>query len=159
VTIEAVFPSGVAAIIECQTESKGRTLMEVRTILSKHSGNQSPVQFLFKRRGVIVLKQPLPEGVSVDAIMEHALEVEGFEDIEEDEGMVELISEPNATKAVADAVVNTLGVELESLEIVWQPVDLVDAPEDDAALIEAAVEKIGDLIEVQEVYLNMRRGD
>lgn len=106
-----------------------------------------------------MLKGPLPEGVTMEGIMDCALEVEGFEDIEEEDGAIELVSEPNATKAVANAVVDKLGVEVESLEILWQPVDLVDAPKEDAALIEAAVEKIEDMTEVQEVYLNMRRGD
>jgi transcriptional/translational regulatory protein YebC/TACO1 len=151
----------VAAIIECSTESKAKTMMEVRTILTKHQGSQSPVQFLFKRRGVILLKSPLPENVSLDLIMECALEVDGFADIEEeaeDGSVVKLISEPSATKAVADAV-EKLGLEAESLEISWQPIGLVEALPDEVVLIEAAVEKIEDINEVQNVYLNMRRGD
>ncbi|KIV98363.1 uncharacterized protein PV09_09799 [Verruconis gallopava] len=159
-TIEAVFAGGVAAIIECSTETKAKTLMDVRNILTKHSGNQSPVQFLFKRRGIIVLKHPLPEGVTVEGIMECALEVDGFEDIDEcDNGTVELVSEPNAVRAVADAVVGKLGVDIQSLEITWQAMDLVDPPPDNALLIESAVKKIEEMAEVQQVYLNMRRGE
>jgi len=132
--------------------------MEVRQILTKHGAQASPAQYLFKRRGSIILR-PL-EDVSSDAVMECALDVEGFEDmVEEDDGVVELVSEPNATKAVADAVVNKLGVEVDNLEILWQPNDYIDVPAEESETIFSAVDKIGEMSEVREVYLNVQRGD
>lgn len=158
-TIDAVLPGGVAVIIECTTESKGKSLMDIRSVLTKHSGSQSPVQFMFKRRGIVALKQPLPEGVDTDLIMESVLDVDGFEDLNEVDGDVQLISEPHAAKAVADAVVNALKVEVQSLEILWQPINLVNVSVDEAALADSAVEKIEAIPEVQGVYLNMRRAE
>jgi len=158
ITVEAMFPSGAAAIIECLTESKAKTLMEVRQILTKHSAQASPTQYLFKRRGSVILK-PLGE-VSVDSVMECALEVEGFEDmVEEENAIVELISEPNATKTVANTVVEKLAVEVDSLEILWQPVDYINVSEEDSATIFAAVNKMEEITEVRAIYLNIHRAE
>lgn len=127
--------------------------------MTKHAAQSSPTQYLFKRRGSIILK-PLPEDITSDSVMEIALEIEGFEDmVEEEDGVVELVTEPNATKAVANAVVDALGVNIENLDIVWQPNDYINVVKEEQENLFSAVDKIQDLTEVREVYLNVHRGD
>lgn len=163
VIIEAMFPGGVAAIIECSTESKAKTLMEARTILTKNGGKEGVVGFLFKRRGVVRVKiggrEEGKDVVTFDEIMETALEVEGFEDAEEKEegAIVELYSEASAVKAVADAVEDLKGAEVQSMEILWQAEDTLDVSDDDDATVVAnCFEKLEEMTEVQNIYHNMR---
>lgn len=158
VTVEAMFPGGIAAIIECSTESKAKTLMEARTILTKNGGKEGVVAFLFEKKGIVRVKR-LEDGPTAEEIMERAMEVEGFEDFEdmEEDRLVELLSEPVAAKAVADAVGAMVGVEVQAMEIFSQPVDLIDASKEDTEVVDACVEKLEDMTEVQNIYLNMRR--
>lgn len=168
VTIEALFPGGVAAIIECATESKARTLMEVRTILSKNGASQGVVEYLFKRRGVVrIFTKETSPGDEESGVVDKLMDVEGVEDFEEVEGESEegegggetweMYCAPTAVKSVADAAEQVAGVEIKGMEILWQPVDHVEAREEDAAVVEGCVEKLEDLTEVRQVYLNMLR--
>jgi transcriptional/translational regulatory protein YebC/TACO1 len=170
VTVEAVFPPGIAAVIECLTESKLRTLADVRHVISKAGGQVSPTQYLFDRKGRVTFRAS--EGVSVDAVMEYALEIKGFEDIEEidsdehSEGIegteavqLSIITEPNATKAVSDAIVAEFGLEVETLEIEWQAKDDMCIGGEEAELLEQAVEKLREIGSVQNVWLNAADGE
>jgi transcriptional/translational regulatory protein YebC/TACO1 len=157
--IEAVLPAGVAAIVECQTESKLRTLTEVRAVITRGGGQPSPTQYMFDRRGKIVFKLG---DVSPDILMETALELDGFIDIvspeegeETKDGQIPVITEPSATKAVADAIVDKLGVEIQSLDIEWQPSDTIELQAEDCDQIHEIIEKLEDISEVQNVYVNI----
>jgi transcriptional/translational regulatory protein YebC/TACO1 len=165
VTVEAVLPPGVAAVIECLTESKLRTLSEVRNVITKAGGQVSPTQYLFDRKGKVTFK-PV-ENLSLDSVMETALEQEGFEDIEEEEsdgpntGAIQfsITTEPNATKAVADTLVAEFGVEIESLEIEWQANSEVEVGGEEAEVLDQTVEKLREIGSVQNVWLNAAEGD
>lgn len=161
VTIEAVLPAGVAVIVECQTESKLRTLTEVRAVITKGGGQPSPTQYMFNRRGKIVFKLG---DVSPDTLMETALDLDGFIDMEgpeegeeTEEGQTSVLTEPNATKAVADAISEKLKVEITSLDIEWQPTDILEFKEDDPSYgqIQEIIDKLEDISEVQDVYVNI----
>ncbi|TID20034.1 putative transcriptional regulatory protein [Venturia nashicola] len=161
ITIEAVLPAGVAAIVECQTESKLRTLTEVRAVITKGGGQQSPTQYMFDRRGKIVFKLG---DVSPDTLMETALDLDGFIDIEgpeegeeTEDARASVLTEPSATKAVADAITEKLGIEISSLGIEWQPSDVVELKEDDPSYdqIQEIIYKLEDINEVQDVYVNI----
>jgi YebC/PmpR family DNA-binding regulatory protein len=158
-TIEAVLPAGVAAIVECQTESKLRTLTEVRAVITKGGGQPSPTQYMFDRRGKIVFKLG---DVTTDSLMETALDLDGFIDIlspeegeETEDGRNSVITEPSATKAVADAIVNKLGLEIQSLDIEWQPSDTIELKTEDYDQIHDIIDKLEDISEVQDVYVNI----
>ena len=52
------------------------------------------------------------------------------------------------------------GVSVEGMEITWRPADLeglVSVDEETAGVIEACVEKLEEMPDVREVFLNMRR--
>jgi transcriptional/translational regulatory protein YebC/TACO1 len=162
VTVEAVLPPGVAAVIECLTESKLRTLADIRTIITKRGGQVSPTLYLFDRKGRVTFR-PSTE-VEADAVMEFALEQDGFEDIEEEdvEGggvQITVITEPNATKAVADAIAGKFGLEVEGLDIEWQPNSEVDVEQgEDLDRLDEMVEQLREVGAVQNVYLNAAEG-
>jgi transcriptional/translational regulatory protein YebC/TACO1 len=118
----------------------------------------SPTLYLFDRKGRVIFK-PSTE-VELDAVMEFALEQTGFEDIEEEDmddvgTQLTLITEPNATKAVADAIVERFGLEVESLDIEWQPNSEVDVQQgEDLDKLDEMVEQLREMGAVQNVYLN-----
>jgi transcriptional/translational regulatory protein YebC/TACO1 len=159
-TIEAVFPPGVAAIVECQTEGKLRTLTAVRGVITDAGGRPTPTQYLFDKRGRIVFKMG---DVSADTLMETALEVEGFIDmVNEEDGpedsedrQISVITEANATKAVADAIVKKLGLDIHSLDVEWQPSTVVELQEEEYEKIQEAVQRLEEISEVQDIYLNI----
>lgn len=151
----------MAAIVECQTESKLKTLVEVRTVITKGGGQTSPTQYMFNRRGKIVFKLG---DVSPDTLMETALDLDGFIDIEglEDGKETEdrhtsVLTEPSATKAVADGITDKLEVEIASLDIEWHPTDILEFKEDDPSYdqIREIIDKLEEINEVQDVYVNI----
>lgn len=102
--------------------------------------------------------------VSTDSLMETALDLDGFIDIvgpeegeETEDSQTSVLTEPSATKAVADAIVEKLGVEITSLDIEWQPSDILDFKEDDPSYdqIQEIIDKLQDINEVQDVYVNI----
>lgn len=46
-TIEAIIPPSVATIIECQTESKLKTLADIRLLIKYFGGSVTPTTHLF----------------------------------------------------------------------------------------------------------------
>lgn len=85
VQYEGYAPGGVAVLVDCLTDNKNRTAMEVRNAFSKVGGNLAEpgaVAFMFSRRGQVVLDAA---GVDEDELMAVGLEA-GMEDLEADDG-------------------------------------------------------------------------
>ncbi len=83
VLVEAIVPPSVAVVVDCQTDSKLRTLQELRTIIKDHDGTISPVSYMFTKRGRISFERD-ERGRTADDLLDDALEA-GAEDIEADE--------------------------------------------------------------------------
>ena len=119
VTIEAMLPSSVAAIIECQTDNKLRTLADVRLIVKDFGGTVSPTNHLFERRGRIIFEKA--DGVGEEDIFDQAIEA-GACDVEiEDDGQLVVYTEPQRTSSAAEALAKRAGLRLESSDIIWFP--------------------------------------
>ena len=157
VTVEAMVPPSVAIVVDSQTDSKLRTLNEIRLIIKEHGGQVTPTGYLFDRKGEIVFKQK--EGVGVDEILETAVE-EGALDIEEGlKGRLIVYSEPSATKHVSDVLMSRFGLEVESSEIIWDPNTQADIDSDaSVANLVVMIDKLKDNSAVQGVYINAARG-
>ncbi|KAK5155602.1 hypothetical protein LTS14_005863 [Recurvomyces mirabilis] len=135
VTLEGILPGNVAVIVECETDNKLRTLAEVRLILKEAGGNATPYA---------------------------ALEA-GATDVEEDEeGRVVVLSEPGETKAVGEAVAQSLGLQIATSSILWDPNgDTKVAVQD-----EKAAQELGEFVDelqdretsLQAVSMNVARG-
>ncbi|KAI9741972.1 MAG: hypothetical protein M1834_000361 [Cirrosporium novae-zelandiae] len=156
VTIEAVLPSSVAAVIECQTDSKARTLQDLRLIIREHGGSVMPTSYLFERKGKVVFEKS--EDVGLETVFDQAIEA-GATDVDEDEeGRIVVYTEPCQTTEAADALVSSAGLTIQSADIIW------DANEDtrvelDSEASEKALDKCVEAIEqdpsVHGVYLNI----
>ena len=119
ITIEAMLPNAIAAVIECQTDSKLRLLQVLRDMFKDHGANITPTTYLFDRKGKLVF-EPCA-GASGDELLEHAIEA-GALDVETNEdGNIVVLTEPNEITSVAEALTQSLGLKIESTEIIWDP--------------------------------------
>src|ERR1700709_1330536 len=102
VIYEGYGPGGVALLIEALTDNRNRTGADVRHALSKHGGalgEPGRAASLFDKKGVIVVSS---ESYSEDDLMV-AVDA-GAEDIQADEDMFEVLSEPADFQAVRKAL-------------------------------------------------------
>jgi len=132
VTIEAMVPPSVAVIIECQTDSRLRTLSDMRLAVKEAGGTVTPTNHLFDRKGKIVCKNP--EGMEEEDIFDRAIEA-GAVDIEmEADGIVIIFTESNETTAVANALSDSTSLHITNADISWEPKEemMVDVATPDA---------------------------
>jgi YebC/PmpR family DNA-binding regulatory protein len=142
--------SGAAIMVDCLTDNKQRTVADVRHALSKHGGNlgtDGSVAFMFRHCGVIVFEP----GASEDQVMEIALEA-GAEDIVSDEdGSIEVITQPNDFQAVKDAL-EAAGLKPALAEVTMKASTETIFTGDDAIKMQKLLDALDDLDDVQEVY-------
>ncbi len=121
VTIEAMLPHGVAAMIECQTDSKNRTIADVRLIISRAGGNVTPTAFLFEKKGRVVFEEQ--DKVGLDDALEEAIEAGALDLTSEDDNANKLVVEtpPAEVMEVAHTLHSRLGLVVEKAEVVYVP--------------------------------------
>lgn len=152
VMYESYGAGGVAMLIEAMTENRNRTGADVRHVLSKHGGSlgePGSVAYLFDKRGLILVDG---ERYSEDDLMP-AIEA-GAEDIAEDEGVFEILTEPAVLTAVR-AALEEAGVEVQSSEVAWLPQARVPVDEDDAGKLLRLIDALEDLDDVDAVHANL----
>ncbi len=152
VRYEGYAPGGVAVIVECTTDNRQRTVSDVRHAFTKFGGQlgtDGSVGYLFKRVGVLTFAP----GASEDRVLEVALEA-GAEDIHGfDDGVVEVVTAPEALDAVRAALVQA-GLEPDEAAVT-QRADTEVALEGEAAqTVARLLEWLEDLDDVQEVFCN-----
>jgi YebC/PmpR family DNA-binding regulatory protein len=148
---EGYGPGGVAMLIEAMTENRNRTGADVRHVLGKHGGSlgePGSVAYLFDKRGLILVDA---ERYGEDDLMP-AIEA-GAEDLAEDEGVFEILTEPG-TLTVVRAALEEAGVEVQSSEVAWLPKARVPVAEDDAAKVLRLIDALEDNDDVDAVHAN-----
>ena len=119
ITIEAMVPPSVAIIVECQTDSKARTLNDMKLAIKDYGGTMTPTSHMFDRKGKIVFEGSKKFGE--EEIFDLAVEA-GATDVQvDDDGKVVISAESSQTTAVADTVAKSSGLKVESLDIIWDP--------------------------------------
>ena len=116
VTVEAILPGNVAAIIECETDNRLRTLTAVRLAVKDADGREGPSSYLFTKRGRVIFEPK--EGVGEEETLDAALEA-GATDVDEDEDGIVVLTEPGDTKTVSEAISSALALNLKTSEIMW----------------------------------------
>lgn len=160
ITLEAMLPGNVALVIECATDSKLKTLADLRIIVKDAGGSVTPVSYLFTKMGRIVFVKK--EGTGVDEVLEKALDGEGLIDVvEDDEGRVVVTTEPSAVKGTAETLAKDLGLEISESEIIWDANEDTKVPledEETAGRLYDFVSEISEVTGVQAVYANWSKG-
>ena len=94
---------GAAVMVDCLTDNKTRTVADVRHAFNKYGGNMGTdgcVAFQFKHCGQMLFAP----GTSEDALMEAALEA-GADDVStNDDGSIEVLTDPYEYTTVKDAL-------------------------------------------------------
>ncbi|KAF2640816.1 DUF28-domain-containing protein, partial [Massarina eburnea CBS 473.64] len=162
VTLEVMLPPALGALamlIECQTDNRHRTLVELRILIKDAGGSVSPVGYMFEKKGRITFAPK--DGVGVDEVLEPALDAGALDVIEDEEGRVVLYVEPAQTKSTGEALAQSLGIEIAQNEIIY------DANEETKVALDAneVAHGLGNLLDalseingMQGVYLNWAKG-
>ncbi|HUS68175.1 MAG TPA: YebC/PmpR family DNA-binding transcriptional regulator [Kofleriaceae bacterium] len=149
---EGYGPSGVAFVVECMTDSRARTVAEVRYAFEKFGGNMgatNSVSWMFKKRGVIhVLRSAAAE----DRLMEVAIEA-GADDVRDDGEVFTIDCDPTTYLAVQDALA-AADIPVENAELDHVPDTRVPVAGDKAESVFKLIAWLEDLDDVQNVYAN-----
>ena len=155
IVYEGYGPSGVAIIVETQTDNRNRTAGNVRAAFSKYGGNLGQngcVGYLFEEKGVITIVDE-DEEIDEDKIMEDALEC-GAEDIKCDEGEYTIYTASEDLDAVRDAIIS-LGYQISTADLAKVPSTYVElTSEEDIANMEKMLDKFNEDDDVNAVYHN-----
>ncbi|KAJ5330827.1 hypothetical protein N7476_000610 [Penicillium atrosanguineum] len=155
VTIEAMFPGSVAAVVECQTDQKARVLQDIRYMIKNGGGTVTPTTFLFEKKGRVAMENK--EGVNADDYLDQAIEAGAIDIIMDEKKRLVVFTDPSETKSVGEAFSKLSGLTLEELEIFWDPnpdtlVDVQD--EEQLKGLEDLVSTLREDHTVQDIYMN-----
>ena len=150
---EAYGPGGVAILIQCLTDNKNRTAADIRNILTKRGGNlgeTGSVGYLFRRKGVIAIDG---EQFAEDDVIDAALEA-GADDVTNDGGYVEVLTEPEVFEPVL-AALQAAGIKNTSAEITMVPDANVALDENKTRKALHLIENLDDHDDVQSISTNL----
>lgn len=82
VTYEFMGPGGVAVIVSAITDNKARTVMRVKSAMAYFQASLSPCNFMFEKKGEILIEPKTEANETFDDVFEVALDL-GAEDFEE----------------------------------------------------------------------------
>lgn len=159
VTVEAIFPPSVAMVIEIETENKLRSLADTRNWVKKNGGSVTPVAYLFEKKGMVVFKGK--EGWSVDDMLEPALEAGALDVEDAEEGAIIVYTDPAETKAAAGKIAGATGLEIASMDIVWDPNEETKIPLEGGESVEKIsrfFDQLKEVSGVQAIYWNATQG-
>jgi len=142
--------NGAAVIVDCMTDNRTRTVADIRHAFTKHGGNlgtDGSVAFLFKHCGQLVFAP----GTDENKLLEAALEAGAEDVVNNDDGSIEVITEPQAFVAVKDALAKD-GLKPALAEVTMKPAAEVVLAGDDAARMQKLLDAFESLDDVQDVY-------
>ena len=144
--------AGAAVIIDCLTDNRTRTVADVRHALTKHGGNlgtDGSVAFQFTHCGQLVFAP----GTDEDKLMEVGLEAGAQDILSNDDGSLEVITEPGDFIAVKTAL-EAAGLKAEVAEITVKPQNELELTGDDAVKMQKILDALENVDDVQQVYTN-----
>ncbi|KAJ5139340.1 uncharacterized protein N7515_004188 [Penicillium bovifimosum] len=155
VTIEAMLPGSVAAVVECQTDQKARVLQDIRYIIKDNGGIVTPTTFLFERKGRVVMEGK--GDTTADDYLDQAIEAGAADITTDDKGRLVILTDPSETKTVGETFAKLSGLSIEELEIFWDPnrdsmVEVKD--EEQTKDLEDLLSALREDPSVQDIYLN-----
>ncbi|MEA2475613.1 MAG: hypothetical protein QOE06_3528 [Thermoleophilaceae bacterium] len=151
VLYEGYGPGGVAVLVDALTDNRNRTGSEIRHTFARSGGNlgePGSVAWVFEKKGVIVVDAGR---VTEDDLMV-AIDA-GAEDVNLDESLYEVISEPADLQAVREALEGA-GIEIDSAELTMRPTTRVELPDDQVASLMRLLEALDENDDVQAVHAN-----
>ena len=149
---EGYGPGGTAVMVDCMTDNKNRTVAEVRHAFTKFGGNlgaDGSVSYMFRHVGTL----NYPTGNDEDTIMEAAIEAGAEDVLVDDDGSIEVLSEPAEFESVRDAM-REAGHDPENAELTMRADNNTALELQNASSMVKMLEMLEDLDDVQNVYSN-----
>ena len=152
VRYEGYGPGGVAVMVDCMTDNRNRTVAEVRHAFTKAGGNlgtDGSVAYQFAKSGIL----SYPGGSDEDVIMEAALEAGAEDIVNNDDGSIDVLTEPDNFVDIREAMV-TAELQPEQAEVTMRASNTISLDLDDAGKMIRLLDTLEDLDDVQNVYSN-----
>jgi YebC/PmpR family DNA-binding regulatory protein len=152
VRYEGYGPGGVAIMVDCMTDNRNRTVAEVRHAFTKAGGNlgtDGSVAYQFAKSGIL----SYPSGSDEDRIMEAALEAGAEDVVSNDDGSVDVLTQPDQFVDIKEAMVGA-GLEPEQAEVTMRAGITTPLELGDAEKMVRLLDRLEDLDDVQNVYSN-----
>jgi YebC/PmpR family DNA-binding regulatory protein len=152
VMYEGYGPGGAALLVSTLTDNRNRTVSEVRHQFTRAGGNlgeAGSVAWQFDPKGLISI--PL-NGRDPDEVALAAIDA-GAEDVDVQDDMVEVRTEPSSLEPVRKAL-EGCGFAIENAEFAMVPKTLIELDDRTAHQAMRLIESLEDLDDVQRVYSN-----
>ena len=153
IVYEGFGPGGFSVIVETATDNRNRTVAEIKKLFEKNGGRvggPGSVAFNFSLKGMLLVEKKGNVEEQILKIMD--LDVE---DVEEVEGVVEVITPPTSLSKVKDKI-EKLGYKIISFELVQNPQNLHSLKEkNEVNKALSFLETIEDHEDVQKVFSNL----
>ncbi len=155
---EAYGPSKVAIMIEGITDNRNRSLGEIKKILSKYNGKlvqKGSINWMFERKGCLIINLEKQDDKFKEKEALELLSIEaGAEDLNWQEGYLDVYTDPQETKQVRDNLEKE-GVKVKSSSLEWKPKNLVQVSEKEKSSCLKLFDELDDNDDVQEIYSNL----
>ncbi|MGN1356798.1 MAG: YebC/PmpR family DNA-binding transcriptional regulator [Succinivibrionaceae bacterium] len=151
IVYEGYGPCGTAILVECLSDNKNRTVADVRHAFTKAGGNlgtSGSVSYLFSKKGVIEF-----ESGDEEKIMDLALEAGAEDVVADDDGSIEVTTDPSSFGDVLDAI-EKAGIKYSSAKVSMIPSTEAELDADHAQKFLNLIDALEDLDDVQQVYHN-----
>jgi YebC/PmpR family DNA-binding regulatory protein len=149
---EGYGPGGVAVMVDCLTDNRNRTVADVRHAFTKFGGNlgaDGSVAYLFNTVGLVSYSS----GVDEDQLMEVAIDAGAEDVISNDDGSVDVLTEPSEFEALKTKL-ESIGLVPEIAEVTMRASVSATLGENEASSMMKLMEMLEDLDDVQNVYSN-----
>lgn len=148
VQLELIGPGSAAVVVTAITDNSNRTINELKQIASRagaHLAGQGAVSWMFKKTGVIRLRDDADESLQLAAIDA------GADDVQAEDGSVLVFTSPEKLQAVRSA----LGDAVASSAVELYPTTLAPVRDrQQQGQLEALLEALDEHDDVQEVFTN-----
>lgn len=149
---EGYGPGGAAVMVDCLSDNRNRTVADVRHAFTKYNGQlgtDGSVAFMFKHEGVISFAADANEEV----IMEAALDAGAEDVVTNEDGSIDVITEPSVFPEVLEALEAT-DVDVANSEVTYRPANKAELDDKKSESMMKMLDKLEELDDVQEVYTN-----
>jgi YebC/PmpR family DNA-binding regulatory protein len=149
---EGYGPGGTAVMVDCLTDNRNRTVADVRHAFTKFGGNlgaDGSVNYLFNQVGQLLF----PADSDEEAVMEAAIEAGAEDVIVDDDGFIEVLTEPAEFEQVRDGM-RAAGMQADSEQVTMRASTSAALEVKEAGSMIKMLEMLEDLDDVQEVYSN-----
>jgi YebC/PmpR family DNA-binding regulatory protein len=152
VSYEGYGPGGVAILVHCLTNNRNRAAQDVRGAFNGGGGKLAEpgsVAWMFEPKGIVIVAR---DSASEDDVFLVAADA-GAEDVRGSEESIEVVSTPDALRAVRGAL-EAAGIVIESSELTQVPKSTVALEGATARKMLNLLDALEDLDDVQDVYAN-----